>query len=78
MLAGQEFDLVLANIDFNVLVDNKEKVKKSVKPGGYLLVSGILEIEKDVFNTRFRDDYLYLEKEETLGEWAGMVYRRIK
>ena len=78
IVGEQIFNLVLANIDFNILLENKEKIRRSVKQGGYILVSGILEIEKDVFNTQFKANNLYLEKEEILGEWVGLAYRRIK
>jgi len=72
------FDLVTANIDFNVILDNRKDIIRCVKKNGYILISGILGTEKDVFHFRFKDKCVDLEREDTRGEWAGLVYRRVR
>lgn len=47
--AGESFDIILANINKNVILDNMGVLAGQVVPGGTLLFSGLLiEDEKDI------------------------------
>ncbi|GAB4091811.1 50S ribosomal protein L11 methyltransferase [Flaviaesturariibacter terrae] len=45
---GLVFDIVLANINRNVLLDYVDYLKKAVVPGGYLLLSGLLVEDRPI------------------------------
>lgn len=38
----EKFDIILANINKNVILDNLETIARQVNPGGYVLLSGLL------------------------------------
>ena len=40
---GRDFDGILANINRNVILDSLPRLAELLKPGGWLLVSGILD-----------------------------------
>ena len=46
-MLGAEADIVLANINLNVIIDNIQKIKSSCKPGGIVLLSGLLKQDED-------------------------------
>ncbi len=46
---GKKFDIVLANINKNIILDNIVALSDDIKPNGYILLSGLLpEDEKDI------------------------------
>lgn len=45
--ASDEYDLVIANIVADVLVFLRHDLQAKIKPGGYLLLSGIVSAQKD-------------------------------
>lgn len=56
---GQTFDIILANINRNVILDSLEQLEKHLNPGGTLLISGILikdipVIEEKAFASGFK------------------------
>ena len=76
VIPEQTFDMVLANINRNVLVDLIPKMKTHIEEG-YLLLSGILEedgalIEKEAVNNGFE-----MVIAETGGKWLIQKYRRV-
>lgn len=69
-----QFDIVIANILFPVLLLNKAKLKSLVKPGGHLILAGILTTEYDKLKTAFIElgfDECYNETEK---EWTGGLF----
>ena len=69
------YDIVVANIIDGVLINIKKDLLRVLKPGGHILLTGILE-ERDnhFFETFFKDSNLTvvrrLEKDEWVGYWA--------
>lgn len=47
LLAGKEFDIILANINRNILINDMNAYTKSLKPGGIILISGIYHNDLD-------------------------------
>lgn len=45
------FDLILANITRNVLLENLEILTQQLRPGGVLIISGLLEADESAFLT---------------------------
>jgi ribosomal protein L11 methyltransferase len=80
-LIGQSADLLLANILANVLCDHAELLCQSVRPGGWLVLSGILAKEVEAVHAVFvpviagitgtRPDM----DARIDGEWADLCYR---
>lgn len=76
-LAGRTGDLILANIQADVLCANAEELWRSVKPGGCLVLSGILAQEREDVRRHFARVArgASIDSRE-LGEWADLLLIR--
>ena len=72
--AQPQFDLVVANIIADVILILSADLKKVLKPGGKLVLSGILEKYKDRIEQAFSDLSFVCMKQEN--EWLSFVYER--
>nr|WP_314794439.1 50S ribosomal protein L11 methyltransferase [uncultured Campylobacter sp.] len=72
--AQPQFDLVVANIIADVILILSADLKKALKPGGKLVLSGILEKYKDRIEQAFSDLSFVCMKQEN--EWLSFVYER--
>ena len=73
----KKFDIIIANIDFKRLRRMKKPLLNHLKSRGFLILSGILEKEKE----RLRKCYLKTEllrwiKVTQEGEWACLTFKR--
>ena len=73
-VAQPQFDLVVANIIADVILILSVDLKKALKPGGKLVLSGILEKYKDRIEQAFSDLSFICMKQEN--EWLSFVYER--
>ena len=72
--AQPQFDLVVANIIADVILILSADLKKALKPGGRLVLSGILEKYKDRIEQAFSDlNFVQMKKQN---EWLSFVYER--
>ena len=71
--AQEKYDIVIANIVADVLVMIANDLKKALKPGGTLILSGIIEKYQDKVADKFRE----LGSIETIpdGEWRTMIVK---
>lgn len=73
--AEGSYDIVLANINRNFLLDHARAVKKLVKPGGFLLLSGILTDDaSDIENAYLPLGSQPIERQEK-NNWVGLTLR---
>ncbi|PID77192.1 MAG: hypothetical protein CSB24_02735 [Deltaproteobacteria bacterium] len=70
-----EYDLVAANIVHNTLLEMKTELIRLVKPGGQMVLSGLLagEQAKNIVHTFVQGGMQFIE-EETEGEWAALRF----
>ena len=69
----EKYDIVCANILAEVLIPLIPVVKKSLKPGGILILSGIIEGKEEIVAKTLQDSgYEVVEINED-GEWRGIV-----
>jgi ribosomal protein L11 methyltransferase len=76
-LVGVQADVVMANILANVLMQYAENLTRSVAPGGWLVLSGILEREREQVSDTFRalvPDWRHDTR--TLGDWSDVLLIR--
>ena len=72
--AQPKFDLIVANIIADVILILSADLKKALKPGGKLVLSGILEKYKDRIEQAFSDlNFVQIKKQN---EWLSFVYER--
>jgi ribosomal protein L11 methyltransferase len=66
LLTNQQFDIIIANINRNILLDDIKNYSKVLKPGGTLLLSGIYDKDLPLIKTETSENNLeynsFLEK----------------
>jgi ribosomal protein L11 methyltransferase len=74
---GPPAEVVMANILANVLIQFANELTKSVAPGGWLILSGILADECDRVRAVFREVVPHWKNESRqLGEWSDVLLIR--
>ena len=70
------YDIVLANIETRVLIHMPDQLRAHIAPGGFLVLSGILQGERDEVLTA----YAPMRLEECLeeGEWCACLLRPVE
>lgn len=71
-----EYDLVLANINRNVLINTADETISFVKQGGDLLMSGILTEDLDKIKTTYLSKGLKLIDSQQRGNWMCLQWRK--
>lgn len=71
-LGRRKADLVLANIQADVLIQNRDLLRKAVKPGGRLVLSGILVAEVALVEAAFAASGVTI-RAHPAGEWTDLV-----
>lgn len=74
-VAGQRFDLILANIIASVLVDIAPSVAAALRPGAEVLASGIIDERVDLVRSAFNDAGLEIAGGVKEGDWWLIVAR---
>lgn len=71
-----DFDMIIANIQKNILLELIDGFKYRIKTNGILILSGLLEIDKNAIVSRYSElgfkevDYLKMD------EWIGIVFKK--
>jgi ribosomal protein L11 methyltransferase len=71
---AREFDVILANINRNVLLDNMSLMAQRMVPGGILLLSGILDTDFDVIVESASAEHLKLTHKMQQGDWLCLSF----
>lgn len=69
------FDLILANIQKNVLLDLAEKIKEKIKSGGIVILSGLLLDDENEIVQKYESLNFKLIEKEIEDEWIGLVFK---
>ncbi|OGU45612.1 MAG: hypothetical protein A2000_13010 [Ignavibacteria bacterium GWB2_36_8] len=77
-ISENEFDIILANIQKNILLDIAHDLKSKLKKNGLLILSGLLvEDEADMVDYYGRLNFTFIEK-ESMDEWIAIVFKLLK
>ena len=72
----RKFDVVVANIDLKSLRRMRKPLLNHLKSQGFLILSGILEDEKDSLRQHFMETgLLQWEKDNQEGEWVCLAFK---
>lgn len=77
-VAGKQFDLVLANILARPLTEMAADIVRACRPGGCLVLSGLLEIQADGVTAAYKAQGLHEPRRIIDGEWAALVWDSVK
>jgi ribosomal protein L11 methyltransferase len=73
---GNTYDLVLANIIARILIELNEGIVAFVRPGGILVLSGIIEDRiEDTLETYATHDLELIDRQQE-ADWLSLVYRK--
>jgi ribosomal protein L11 methyltransferase len=71
-----EYDLVVANIIARILIELSPALVKAVRPGGTLILGGIIDIKEDLVQSAFTDLNMTLVRRDTREDWVVLVYSK--
>lgn len=75
LVDGVQVDIVFANILFKPLMDLADIMASAVKPGGHLILSGILEDQMEPLRLRYNQHFEFAPG-QAIGGWALMTATR--
>lgn len=70
-----KFDILLANINRNVILEDLGRYKASMKPNSKLLLSGIMEHDEHIIRDRAQSFGLELILTDKRGQWIFLEYQ---
>lgn len=73
-VGGRSFDLVLANILARPLREMAPELARLVRPGGCMVLSGLLEMQADDVEAAYRNEGLPAARRVAEGEWTALVW----
>lgn len=73
---GQHFELVMANINRNILLQDMERFVHVLKRGGRLMLSGFYQSDCTQLESKAQTLGLKLQQTTHDGDWACMVFKR--
>lgn len=68
-----DFDLILANIQKNVLIEIAEKLKSRLNKNGFVILSGLLDSDFDVIRNKYYSIGFEIRRIEKEDEWIALV-----
>jgi len=71
-----EYDLVVANIIARILIELASSLVKAVRPGGTLILGGIIDVKEAVVREKFNEVGLRLARREEYEDWVSLVLRK--
>lgn len=73
---ARKYDLVCANLIYDMLIAERERIANRLKPDGLLALAGILETQFPKVNRAFKEIGFKLVASEVSGEWKSGSFRR--
>jgi len=73
---SKKSDIVLANINRNILLDEIPHYADQLKPGGLLLLSGFYETDIEVLKNRAADFHFDEQARDSREQWACLLLRK--
>jgi ribosomal protein L11 methyltransferase len=71
-----DFDLILANIQKNILLDIAPEIYSRLKPGGIIILSGLLDYDEADIQNDFSALGLSFLETKTLDSWIALVFQK--
>jgi ribosomal protein L11 methyltransferase len=73
-LKPEQFDLVLANLNLNVLLSLRELLKEFIKENGKIILSGLLKIDETKMVLAYQDSGFQLVSKNGKKEWLSLIF----
>lgn len=76
LLGKEEFDIVLANINKNVLLTDVKKYFESIKHKGLILLSGFFEVDTEEIRKKYTEEGFTFLEQKLKNEWALLKFQK--
>jgi ribosomal protein L11 methyltransferase len=73
--SGKRYDIVIANIIARILIELSADLRTSTRPGGHLLLSGIIEPKVSLVRDAFEPVGFTLVDRNQIEDWISLTYR---
>ena len=70
------FDLILANIQKNILIEIADEISNKIKKGGIVILSGLMIGDESEVISRYKTIGFDLVETKTMDEWIGIVFKK--
>jgi ribosomal protein L11 methyltransferase len=77
LIKNKKFDIILANINRNILLNDMVHYSLALKENGILLISGIYETDLEVIKEEAQKHHLSIEKYESKNNWVAAKFYKI-
>lgn len=75
-ISEKEFDLIVANIQRNILMELASEINMRLRKSGFLILSGLLESDEKFITDKYSSfGFKFIEK-EIMNEWIGIVFQK--
>jgi ribosomal protein L11 methyltransferase len=71
--AGSTYDIILANINLNVILNNLAAIKSISKQGSFILLSGFMKADEAIMLKNLAETGIYPLKTTQKGEWISIL-----
>jgi ribosomal protein L11 methyltransferase len=75
---SESFDLILANLHRNILIENARLLRKHMAPSAWLVLSGILMYDVAEIRAAFESERFTFSKELRENEWSCLIFQASK
>ncbi|MGB5530571.1 MAG: 50S ribosomal protein L11 methyltransferase, partial [Ignavibacteriaceae bacterium] len=72
-----DFDLILANIQRNVLLETAERIKSRLKKNGIVILSGLLEGDREAIEKKYHSLGFRTVQVKSMDEWIAITFTGI-
>lgn len=72
-----DFDLILANIQKNVLLETAERIKSRLKKNGIVILSGLLEGDREAIEEKYHSLGFRTVQVKSMDEWIAITFTGI-
>ena len=74
-LSNFQYDLVIANIETDILIDILPNLKRIIKEGGHLILSGILAEKESFMNGAIKQNNLEILERKQKNDWVSILLK---
>lgn len=76
--SGAPYDLILANILARPLMRLSRGMARHIRPGGYVILSGLLQSQEAAVRSAYRSQGLFLARRYLRNEWSTLLLHKPK
>jgi len=73
-----DYDVVVANINKNILLQYASILQDYIKLGGYLILSGILLRDEISITKQYRSHGFAIKKRNSMKDWLSLVFELVE